>query len=106
MRREDLLVTEEVHQGAEEISQGVEVVALLEAEVTSLEAEGGHQEVAHLEVIQEGGQEEFHLEVNQEVVQEADHLGVDPEEEMKEGLSEEEALPSEGVNDLFILSIN
>ena len=102
MRREDLLVKEEVHQGAEEISQGVEVVALLEAEVTSLEAEGGHQEVAHLEVIQEGGQEEVHLEVTQEV----DHLGVDPEEEMKEGLSEEEALPSEAVNDLFILSIN
>ena len=95
MRREDLLVTEEVHQG-------VEVVALLEAEVTSLEAEGDHQEVAHLEVIKEGGQEEVHLEVTQEAALEADHLGVDPEEEMKEGLSEEEALPSEGVNEIYL----
>ena len=99
IRPEDLLATEQVHQE-------VEAAALQEQDLISQEAEGGHQEAAHLEVIQEVDQEEGHLEVIQEVAQEVDNLGVDPEVEMKEGPSEEEVLPSEAVNDLFILLIN
>ena len=122
-RPEDLLATEEVHRGVEDLvteeeaahleegetSPEAEVVLQEEGEI-SQEVEEVHQGVARLEVILEVDQGEAHLEVTQEaaleVAQEVDHLGVDPEAEMKEGHSEEEALPSEAVNDLFILSIN
>ena len=112
------MATEEVHRGVEDLVTEEEAahleegetspeaeVVLREAEEISQEVEEVHQGVAPLEVILEVDQEEAHLEVTQEVAlevaQEVAHLGVDPEAEMKEEPSEEEALPLEAVNDLF-----